>query len=429
MGHLQTGLLNNYDINFDQDGISGERVAARLHAISEIGLTEHNGSNRPGFSKDELAVKQLVMGWMKEAGLTVRQDAVGNVFGRLSGTEDHLPVVLSGSHVDSVPDGGHFDGPLGVVSALEVVEAWKATGFQPRKPFEVCIFTDEEGTRFTASLQGSKAMMGKETIEDKLKLTDYDGKSFPEVLEEVGLSIENYPEAKRDVSEIDTYVELHIEQGKRLEKANLPCGIVTGIAGGCRMEFDFYGKAGHAGNTPMNDRQDALLAAGDFIVEISKLPKKYSDSAVATVGKLNVEPNGVNVIAGKVNLFVDTRDIYLDKRDQLVDEILEVAEKVTAKNNVTMEYKEIARVTPIQISQELLDKLTESVKACGIEPYYLPSGAGHDAMILGEQIPVAMIFVNSKDGISHNPKEWSALVDCVKSIQVLKTFIENLQEK
>lgn len=427
--NLEEKLLQGYEVKYDHHGVSGERLAHRLGEISKIGLTELNGSSRPGYSKEEIKVKNLVSGWMKEAGLTVREDEAGNVFGRLAGKNDTLPVILSGSHVDSVPDGGHFDGVLGVLSALEVVEAWKETGYQPEKPFEVVIFSDEEGARFYSGLHGSKAMMGTEDLNEKLQLIDTEGLSFAEVFEQAGLRAEDYLKAKRPSDEIDMFAEVHIEQGKRLEKADLSCGIVTGIAGSCRIEFTFTGKAGHAGNTPMDDRKDALLAASDFILEINKLPGQYSDSAVATVGKLDVEPNGVNVIAGKVTLFVDTRDIYKETRDRLADRIIELSQEIGSKHGIKVEHIEKTRVTPVQISDELQDLLEQSLQANGIEALKMPSGAGHDAMILGSQIPVAMLFVRSKDGVSHNPAEWSDLKDCVQGVHVLKTFVEKLQNR
>lgn len=427
--NLEKQLLKDYDIKHDRDGVSGKRLAQRLDDISKIGLTELNGANRPGYSDQERQAKDLIAGWMKEAGLTVREDEAGNLFGRLSGKNDSLPAILSGSHVDSVPNGGHFDGTLGVLSALEVVEAWKETGYQPEKSFEVVVFSDEEGARFNSGLHGSKGMMGTEDLEEKLKLTDSEGLSFAEVFKQAGLRAEDYPKAKRDPKEIDMFAELHIEQGKRLEKANLPCGIVSGIAGSCRIEFTFIGKAGHAGNTPMNGRKDALLAASEFVLEVNKLPKQFSDSAVATVGKLDVEPNGVNVIAGKVTLYVDTRDIYKETRDQLADRIIELSREIGNKYGIEVEHVEKTRVTPVQISDELQDLISESLQENGIETLKMPSGAGHDAMILGAEIPVAMIFVRSKDGISHNPAEWSDLNDCVQGVHVLKTFIEKLQNR
>src|SRR5690606_5147995 len=227
------------------------------------------------------------------------------------------------------------------------------------KPYEIVVFSDEEGSRFMSSLQGSKAMMGLEKLEDKLALKDGTGATFTEVLAEVGLDAQKYLQAQRDPQEIDTYVEVHIEQGKRLEKADLPCGIVTGIAGSCRIEFTFTGKAGHAGNTPMDDRKDALLAASEFVLEVNKLPSQYSDSAVATVGKLDVEPNGVNVIAGKVTLYVDTRDIYKETRDKLADRIIELSREIGDKHGIEVNHVEKTRVTPVQISDDMQDLIEQ----------------------------------------------------------------------
>lgn len=280
---LHRELIKDYDNRYDYNGVSGDRLARRLHLLSEIGLTEDKGSMRIGFSQEEKQAKELAIEWMKEAGLAISKDGAGNIFGRLEGKDPEKPAVLSGSHLDSVPNGGHFDGPLGVLSALEVVEAWRASGYQPDVPYEVVIFSDEEGARSTVVLQGV-AMTGTADIELQGELTDQDGKSFEEVMNGIGLSTETFAGAVRNLEEIETFVEVHIEQGKRLEQNNLPVGIVEGIAGPSWLEFDFIGEAGHAGNTPMTERQDALVAAGEFIRNIYDLPREYSDSAVATVG-------------------------------------------------------------------------------------------------------------------------------------------------
>lgn len=226
--NLQEKLLSNYDVTLNRDGISGERLANRLHDIAQIGLITDYGSNRLGFSQEEKEAKKLVANWMKEAGLTVTNDGAGNVFGRLEGKDSQAKTILSGSHVDSVPNGGHFDGSLGVLAALEVVEAWRETGYQPEKSFEVVVFTDEEGSRFNSGFHGSEAVIGKGSMEKKLKLTDSSGLSFAEVLQSVGLTVEGYKAAKRNMELYELFVEVHIEQGKRLEKENLPCGSVLG---------------------------------------------------------------------------------------------------------------------------------------------------------------------------------------------------------
>lgn len=425
--NLYNRLMKNYSLDMDAEGVSGERMARRLHALSTIGLTDDSGSNRPGFSQEEKQAKELVMSWMNEAGLQVEMDGAGNVIGRLVGKDNNLQSIASGSHMDSVPNGGHFDGPLGVISALEVVEAWKETNYLPNKPFDVLIFSDEEGSRFNNGLNGSEAFIGRADVESKLHLTDAAGDSFSNVLKDVGLSTESYANANKKIKEIETFVEVHIEQGKRLEKEKLPCGIVTGIAGPCWLEITFHGRAGHAGNTPMNDRADALVAASTFISRVPRLPEKVSDSAVATVGKMFVQPNGVNVIPGEVVVYVDIRDIYADTVKQLIENVKQLAKETAEKHDQTCTIEEQVRVEPVPIAKEYQEKLAFALEKNNIRPYYLPSGAGHDAMVLGGVVPVSMLFVRSKDGVSHHPAEWTDLADCVQGVKVLKTYIEQLQ--
>lgn len=417
-------LIVDYDHTLDKNGVSGERLATRLAALSKIGLTPDGGSYRIGFSEEEKAAKELVKKWMTEAGLVVTVDGAGNVFGRLEGKNPELPALMSGSHVDSVPNGGHFDGPLGVLAALEVAEAWKQTGYTPERPYEVVILTDEEGARFNGGFSGSMSMIGEVKPEDLLPKRDINGVLFSEVLESIGLTTDSFFTSKRDLHKLEAFVEIHIEQGKRLEKANTPVGIVTGIAGPCWLKMTFKGQAGHAGNTPMNDRHDALVAASQFIYEVQALPQQVSSSAVATVGKVDVFPNGVNVIPGEVRLTVDIRDIQKGTRDKLVDLVIGQARTICNTHHIELEVEETFREAPVPISENMQEKLAYSVKAQGIEPVYLPSGAGHDAMVVGRKLPIAMIFVQSKDGISHNPAEWSTLADCVQAVHVLKDFLE-----
>lgn len=424
---LYNALMTSYASQFDKDGVRGERIAKRLDALSKIGLTNDLGSNRPGFSQEEKQAKALVMSWMEEAGLDVEMDGAGNVIGRLAGKNNELKSIASGSHVDSVPNGGHFDGPLGVISALEVVEAWKETNYIPNKPFDILIFSDEEGSRFNNGLNGSEAFVGQANVDSKLDLTDAVGDSFSTVLEAVDLTVEGYANAAKKINDIETFVEVHIEQGKRLEKEDLPCGIVTGIAGPCWLEVTFHGQAGHAGNTPMNDRADALVTASTFITRVPDLPAKVSDSAVATVGKMHVQPNGVNVIPGEVTVFVDIRDIYAETVHQLVEDVKQLAHTIAKERDQSCTIKEQVRITPVPIKKDYQKKLASALESHHIRPFYLPSGAGHDAIIIGSRIPVSMLFVRSKDGVSHHPDEWTDLADCVQGVRVLKTYIEQLQ--
>lgn len=424
--NLYSKLMHDYDKSYDYEGINGKRIAERLHELSLIGLTENGGSRRFGYSEEERKAKSLMKGWMEKAGLSVKEDGAGNLFGRLEGRDPTSPAIMSGSHLDSVPDGGHFDGPLGVLSALEVAQAWQDENFLPSKPYEVAVFSDEEGSRFNSGLLGSRAMTGVVDTKSQEQLQDHEGNSFREVLEQKGLSLDSFQEPTRNLNGIDTYVEVHIEQGKVLEKENLPVGIVTGIAGPSWIEFEFTGVAGHAGNTPMQDRHDALVAAGEFVSKIHPLPKSINESSVATVGKLHVFPNGANVIPGKVQLIVDVRDISKESKEQLIQLIEKQAEETADLYGVNLHYRRTLNVAPVPIQEELRSLMGTALKKHGIRPLELPSGAGHDALIIGHQLPVSMLFVRSEKGISHTPEEWSSLNDCVQGVHVLKSYIESL---
>ncbi|WP_449538424.1 M20 family metallo-hydrolase [Ferdinandcohnia sp. Marseille-Q9671] len=417
--------MKNYNEALSHSGISGERIASRLSELSKIGLLENGGVTRPGYSDKEKQAKELVMGWMEEARLTVTTDGAGNVFGKMKGQKPGA-FVASGSHVDSVPNGGHFDGPLGVLSALEVVESWREQGYTPEKPFQVVIFSDEEGSRFKSGLTGSRAFMGRISREELSELRDEKGQTFEEVIHSYGSSLEQYIEAGNQPMDIETFVEVHIEQGKVLEREDQPVGIVSGIAGPAWIEVIFKGEAGHAGNTPMVGRKDPLVAAGMFIKNIEELPGKVSDTAVATVGKIAVRPNGVNVIAQEAEVIVDIRDIYEETRDRVVELVVREAETIATERGIEVSVSTKTKIKPLPIKKDLQDRLAQALEKFEIKPTYIPSGAGHDAMILGAEVPVAMLFVRSKDGISHNPSEWTSLNDCVYAVHVLKAYIEDI---
>ncbi|MBG9550374.1 M20 family metallo-hydrolase [Cytobacillus firmus] len=426
--NLYEQLLKDYDKELTHSGVNGERLASRLDELSRIGLMDSGGVTRPGYSAEEKEAKELVIKWMKNAGLTVTEDGAGNVFGRLEG-KTAGPSIASGSHVDSVPNGGHFDGPLGVLSALEVAESWRETGFIPEKPYEIVIFSDEEGSRFKSSLTGSRAFMGQLKPEEMDSLHDENGKTFREVLSEYGSSAEECLKAGRNGREFETFVEVHIEQGKVLERENQPVGVVKGIAGPASLEVTFTGEAGHAGNTPMAGRRDPLVAASLFVAAIENFPKQISDTAVATVGKMNVHPNGFNVIAQEVILTVDIRDIFEETRDQLLEQIKIEAKKIADERSIDVKMILNAKIKPLPIDESLQAGIAESLEKFDINPVYIPSGAGHDTMIVGTEVPAAMLFVRSRDGISHNPREWTSLNDCVYGVHVLKHFVEGLMKK
>lgn len=426
MRPLSETLLSKYDGSLDLDGFSGSRLARRLSAISEIGLTAEGGSNRPGYSPAEKQAKDLVCDWMRQAGLAVRQDAAGNRFGRLAGRKDDLPVVLCGSHIDTVPNGGHFDGVLGVLLALETVEMWKATGFAPERPYEIVIFSEEEGSSFNIGLAGSSVMAGALGIEELGRIADHEGRSFAAVVEEVGLSLADFPAARRDLSEIAAYVEVHIEQGPVLEQRGLPLGIVNGIVGLAGLEMTVTGNPGHAGTTPMAGRRDALVAAGRIVAAVSTLPAQISDAAVATVGQLSVFPNGSNVIPGKVRFSLDIRDAATEPLQRLVERVIETATGIAEAGDVELSWSRTFWQPATPVDGGLKTLQASALREINLAAFELPSGAGHDAMVLGAHVPMAMFFVRSRDGTSHNPREFSTLDDCATAARALSRFLAKL---
>lgn len=418
-------LINSYDKELSYSGISGERLAERIDALSKIGTTNEGGVSRPGYSEEELMAKRLLIKWMKEAGLEVTHDGAGNVFGHLEGETDQQ-AIGSGSHLDTVPNGGNFDGVLGVLTALEVVEGWKAEGYVPKVPFELVIFSEEEGSRLKP-LFGSQAFAGLHTKQELEVLKDKEDRSLSDIIKEYGSSIEQTLNAKR--GPYSFFVETHIEQGAILEEVDQPVGIVNGIAGPLDLNITFTGESGHAGNTPMDKRCDPLVASGLFVNQLSELPKRFSKSAVATVGQLDVFPNGSNVIPSHVKLIVDIRDIEESTRNELVKAIKEKARDIGQKYDVEVSIDREIDIKPIPIDEKWQELLAQSLRKYSITPTYIPSGAGHDSMILGRFMPVAMLFVRSQEGISHNPKEWSTLDDCVMGVHILSDFLKNIMEK
>lgn len=404
------------------------RLAARFGALSKIGATQEGGTTRVAYSTEDREAKEQLMAWMREAGLEVREDAVGNVFGRISGSRPELPIVLTGSHIDSVPNGGRFDGVAGVLSALEVAQTWREEGYLPERSLEIVAFADEEGSRFHASLTGSHFMMGELTLDSVRHYRDDDGQTFEQVLRADGLDAAGVGEAVRRPENFRAYIELHIEQGEVLEKRNLPIGVVSGIAGPAWIDMRWRGRASHAGTTPMNMRRDALAGAGEFVSTLEKLPSRYSPTAVATVGKFDVYPNGSNVIPGEVRLVVDVRDIDLDSRDRLLDAIIEEAASIAANRGLEVGSEVNIKIDPTAMEPSLRMMIREAIERAGLPVFELTSGAGHDAMVVGRHVPSAMIFIRCREGISHNPAEWASLADLAVGVRVLDDTLRRLTQ-
>ncbi len=404
--------------------IDGERLWRRLSDLGEIGKQE-GGVTRLSFTDEERAAKDRVASYMEEAGLAVHEDAVGNLFGRREGRKAEAPAVLIGSHVDSVYSGGNFDGPLGVLAGVEVLQTMEEQGIETEHPIEVVAFTDEEGVRFSFGMIGSRALAGKLTPEDLTSYEDEDGVSIAEAMRAYGLDPELIGDAARPEDSVKAYVELHIEQGRVLENEDLPAGVVTGIAGPVWLRFLLEGETGHAGATPMNLRRDSLAAAAGFMGLIEAAAAETGTS-VGTVGQLDLEPGGINIIPGKVRFSLDLRDIDEEVRDRVEGHILEGAEEICRRRGVGLEIETLQRLAPAPCSDLVRDAAERACERLGIRPHALPSGAGHDGMQLTDLCPMGVIFVRSKNGISHNPDEWSSQEDCAAGSNILYLTVLNL---
>ncbi|KKK32991.1 hypothetical protein WN59_13215 [Salinicoccus sediminis] len=408
------------------DDKTSERLHSRILEISEIGRTEDEGSKRMGYSGLENEAKEKVTGWMEDIGMNVRTDGAGNVFGRYQGHDDS-EVLMAGSHLDSVPNGGNFDGVAGVLSALEIAELWHEAGYTPDHSYEVVIFSDEEGSRFNSGLTGSRAFMGLIDEDELDKYRDPEGQTIDDVLGNIGSDRKRFLASRGQDCSIKMYGEIHIEQAKQLEEKDLPVGIVSGIAGATRTSVTFIGEAGHAGSTPMHQRNDALVQASEFIRTLPEVATSVSPTAVATVGKMEVSPNGVNVIPGEVELVVDGRDINEDQQAELIEGVRKHAESIAEQSAVTARIDLTTRIMPVPIRDEVIAGMEESFRRQGQIPVHLPSGAGHDAMSIGTKHPITMLFVRSVGGVSHTPEEFSHISDIRDAVLILKDFFENLE--
>jgi allantoate deiminase len=397
--------------------IQQERLWQRLMKLSEIGRQPSGGVTRLSFSPEERQAKDLVAGYMREAGLQVREDAVGNLIGRREGTEAGAPVVLVGSHLDSVVNGGHFDGPLGVLAGIEALQTMAENEVETRHPIEVIAFTDEEGARFRFGMIGSRAVAGTLT-RDHLEARDADGVSIAEAMRQVGLDPDGIEKAARPAGSVKAYLELHIEQGRVLEEADQAVGIVTGIAGPLWLKFRLTGESGHAGTTPMQMRRDALAAAAEVLWMIEAEASKH-ERTVATVGQLHVAPGGVNIIPGEVEFTLDLRDTDESVRDAAEARIREQAGEICRERGVQLVIEELQRVPPVPCSDWVQSEIAQAAAEMGLSPMSLPSGAGHDGMQLAGLCPIGMIFVRSRHGISHQPQEWSSPEDCTAGANLL----------
>lgn len=399
--------------------VNGDRLNRSIDQLAEVGKLENGGVCRIAFTTEDLLARQLVRSWMVEAGMTVDIDAAGNIIGRYGGIRDDAAALATGSHIDTVPVGGRFDGCLGVLAGIEVVRTLNENNLRLNHPIEVIVFTDEE-----RSVIGSKTMAGeiKEGAEHYCRL---DGTPIQPCLEKAGGNWEQIHAAKRSRKDIAAFVELHVEQGGVLEHLGVPLGVVTGVVGQYRFAVNVVGCPNHAGTTPMQLRKDALLAAAQMVVTINQIAMDTPGDQVATVGFMTVYPNATNTIAGKVDFRVDLRDLSQSNLESLKGQIQEKIRAIAAETGTEVTIRQTLHILPTLSASPIMDVIEEVCQEMHLGYTHLPSRAGHDAQEIGRITDMGMIFVPSRAGISHSEQEYTTPEECTQGANVLlKTFLK-----
>ncbi|MFB6361544.1 MAG: M20 family metallo-hydrolase [Halobacteriales archaeon] len=411
--------------------IDPARLRADIEANGTFGALEGvDGHGRTVLcgSPANQAARERFRERMKAAGLTVRIDAVGNMAGRWtpSSADPSAAAVAAGSHLDSVLAGGLFDGPLGAYGALEAVRALREAGVEPDRPIEVVCFTEEEGGRFASGLLGSSVAAGQRSVEEALELPDENSRSLETALDEMGFR----GESRLDASAWSAWVELHIEQGTRLEDAGVPVGVVTDIAGITHSRVRIRGEANHAGATPMGHRTDALPAAAELVLDIETAARDAvadtSETAVGTVGRIEVEPNATNVISGVVDLEMDVRDVNRAGIEAILEATTGTLERLESQRGVDTSLHRTLDLRSQRMSEVVRGATETAAENAGIDSMALHSGAAHDSMHVASVTEAGMLFAPSRDGISHSPQEWTDWADCAAATEVLAGTLAEL---
>ncbi|MBC1376090.1 Zn-dependent hydrolase [Listeria sp. FSL L7-0091] len=405
-----------------------ERIKNHLENLDVYTATPGQGTTRLTYSKEDLGARNYLKSEMAKVGLTVSEDAIGNIYGRLEGANPDLPAVMVGSHFDSVPNGGAFDGPAGVITGLEVASVFHEQHIKPYFPLEIIAMVEEEGSRFGAGLLASRAITGKVTKEMLHEMKDMAGITAAKAMADMGFDANKVDTVIRSKDSIRAFIELHIEQGPVLENANEDVALVDTIVGLTEIKVTVKGQAGHAGTTPMLGRKDALVAAVQIISELPEIAIQEGGGTVLTIGKLNVYPNGANVIPDKVVFTVDIRA----KDETHVQNTLKKAKKIiqsATNDSISCEIEDMLYERPTNLSKEIHQALTESANKLGFNYRTMVSGAGHDAMIFANLTDVGLIFVPSHNGISHAPEEWTDYDKLQKGIEVVLETVKKWTEE
>ena len=403
----------------------GDEIVARSDQLAAISETPEHLA-RIFLTEEHRKAADLILSWMREAGMSAHLDAIGNVCGRYEGERPGLPALMLGSHYDTVRDAGRWDGPLGVITAIACVADLNRRG--KRLPFaiEIVGFADEEGVRFASTLLGSRAVAGT-FDESVLNTSDRAGISMRDALIAFGLDPDHIGKAARVRRELLGYVELHIEQGPVLEQKALPVGVVSAISGATRLAASLTGFAGHAGTVPMPLRRDALAGAAECIVAIEQFCRSDEAGLVGTVGYINAMPGATNVIPGKVSFTMDIRSQSDMHRKRAVADIVRQIEAIAKRRELALQIDVTHENRSVPCAPWLKAQIAEAVAAEGHTVFELPSGAGHDGMAMVDVADIGMIFVRCRGGISHNPAEHVELADADTGARVLLRFVENFR--
>lgn len=420
---LAFSLFTLPDFTVDPPKVNQERLSSSLMKLSTFGKNSTGGSDRVAYSRHDIEARVYVKELMKNAGLEVSVDFAGNIIGKKAGKNPALKPIAFGSHIDEVPNGGDYDGPVGSMGAIEVIQTLHENGMVTDHPLEVIIFTNEEG-----GVIGSRALAGQLSGE-ALKTVSSSGLTQSEGIKALGGDPSRIGEVKRNPGDLAAFLELHIEQGANLDREKLNIGVVEGIVAIEWWEFTYTGFANHAGTTPMNMRKDPMLPAAKLVLAINEIVTSYEGAQVGTVGKIQAFPGAGNVIPGEVKLNLELRDLSAEKIWEIYGEIEGKAKKLAEESDteVSIIHREVAS-KPAMADPTIQKSIENSAKSLGLTFKYMPSGAGHDAQEMARLAPMGMIFVPSKDGISHAPTEYSTPEDIANGANVLLQTILSLDK-
>jgi beta-ureidopropionase / N-carbamoyl-L-amino-acid hydrolase len=403
--------------------VDPDRLVASFEGLARIGATTAGGVNRTAYSDADLEGRAYFLDLMRSAGLETRIDAAGNLLGRREGADPDLPPILFGSHIDSVLDGGRFDGPAGSIASVEAARAIHDAGIATRHPIEVVAFQNEEG-----GLYGSRMMVG-EFRPDEWSIVSSSGLTIEEGTRRIGGDPDRLGDAARRPGELAAFLEMHIEQGGILEADAIDIGVVEGIVGIRWWDVEVVGFANHAGTTPMDQRQDALLAAAHYVETVNRVVRSHPGAQVGTVGRISAEPGAPNVIPGRVRTSLEIRDLDMATIQSLHEEIRAATDEIARETGTEFSFELTVDLAPALVDERIQSAIEVSAGALGLSRRRMPSGAGHDAQSMARIAPIGMLFVPSVGGVSHSPEEFTEPEDLVNGANVLLNTVLHLDRE